>query len=128
MLPIARRLLPENHDVIDGRLQIGGCDAIELAEEYGTPLFVYDEAHLRARCREAVEAFPEKYREAGMALGLSRPTQIWRIIIPQSFYGIVRVVLLRLARAAGETAAIIFTANTFSGIQFPQSFSDLVPT
>ena len=57
MLPIARRLLPENHDVIDGRLQIGGCDAIDLAEEFGTPLFVYDEAHLRARCREAVEAF-----------------------------------------------------------------------
>jgi phosphate transport system permease protein len=83
---------------------------------------------LQVSIREAVEAFPEKYREAGMALGLSRPTQIWRIIIPQSFYGIVRVVLLRLARAAGETAAIIFTANTFSGIQFPQSFSDLVPT
>ncbi len=57
MLPIARRLLPENHDVVDGRLQIGGCDVIELAEEHGTPLFVYDEAHLRARCREAVEAF-----------------------------------------------------------------------
>ncbi|NCG36749.1 MAG: diaminopimelate decarboxylase [Actinobacteria bacterium] len=57
MLPIARRLLPETHDVVGGRLQIGGCDAIELAEEYGTPLFVYDEAHLRARCREAVEAF-----------------------------------------------------------------------
>lgn len=59
MLPIARRLLPENHDVVDGRLQIAGCDAIELAEEFGTPLFVYDEAHLRARCREAVEAFGE---------------------------------------------------------------------
>ncbi len=57
MLPIARRLLPENHELVDGRLQIGGCDVIELAEEFGTPLFVYDEAHLRARCREAVEAF-----------------------------------------------------------------------
>ena len=30
---------------------------MELAEEFGTPLFVYDEAHLRARCREAVEAW-----------------------------------------------------------------------
>ena len=29
----------------------------ELAERFGTPLFVYDEAHLRARCREAVAAF-----------------------------------------------------------------------
>lgn len=83
---------------------------------------------LQVSIREAVEALPEKYREAGMALGLSRPTQIWRIIIPQSFYGIVTGVLLGLARAAGETAAIMFTATTFSGIQFPQSFSDPVPT
>ncbi len=40
-----------------GRLSIGGCDLIELAESFGTPLFVYDEAHLRSRCREAVAAF-----------------------------------------------------------------------
>jgi diaminopimelate decarboxylase len=40
-----------------GRLQIGGCDTLELAERFGTPLFVYDEAHLRARAREAVSAF-----------------------------------------------------------------------
>ena len=83
---------------------------------------------LQVSIREAVEALPEKYREAGMALGLSRPTQIWRIILPQSFYGMVTGVLLGLARAAGETAAIMFTATTFSGIQFPQSFSDPVPT
>ncbi len=40
-----------------GRLQVGGCDLVELAEQFGTPLFVYDEAHLRASCREAVEAW-----------------------------------------------------------------------
>ena len=83
---------------------------------------------LQVSIREAVEALPEKYREAGMSLGLSRPTQIWRIILPQSLYGIVTGVLLGLARAAGETAAIMFTATTFSGIQLPQSFSDPVPT
>lgn len=41
----------------DGRLSIGGVDLLTLAEQYGTPLFVYDEAHLRARCREAREVF-----------------------------------------------------------------------
>lgn len=41
----------------DGRLEVGGCDVLELAAEFGTPLFVYDEDHLRARCREAVAAF-----------------------------------------------------------------------
>ncbi|HRE01925.1 MAG TPA: diaminopimelate decarboxylase, partial [Ilumatobacteraceae bacterium] len=35
----------------------GGCSVADLAAEYGTPLFIYDEAHLRARCREAVAAF-----------------------------------------------------------------------
>jgi diaminopimelate decarboxylase len=43
----------------DGRLAIGGVDVGELASEYGTPLFVYDEEHLRARCREAVASFGE---------------------------------------------------------------------
>jgi len=40
-----------------GRLAVGGCDLVDLAEQFGTPLFVYDEAHLRVRCREAVEAW-----------------------------------------------------------------------
>lgn len=52
-------LLPDNSSVDDsGRLAIAGCDLIDLASEYGTPLFVYDEDHVRARCREAVAAFP----------------------------------------------------------------------
>jgi diaminopimelate decarboxylase len=41
----------------DGGLTVGGVDLCALAEAEGTPLFVYDEAHLRARCREAVAAF-----------------------------------------------------------------------
>ena len=52
------RLLPDTATVGDrGQLSIGGCDTLDLAAEFGTPLFVYDEAHLRARCREAVAAF-----------------------------------------------------------------------
>ncbi len=51
-------LLPETSSVdADGRLSVGGCDVIDLAHEFGTPLFVYDEQHLRSRCREAVDAF-----------------------------------------------------------------------
>ncbi|MDY7100019.1 MAG: diaminopimelate decarboxylase [Actinomycetota bacterium] len=51
-------LLPDNATVgDDGRLLIGGCDVAELANEFGTPLFIYDEDHLRARCREAMAAF-----------------------------------------------------------------------
>ena len=55
--PVSRLLLPDNHHMSKGRLSIGGCDLIDLAGAFGTPLFVYDEEHLRDRCRQAVEAF-----------------------------------------------------------------------
>ncbi len=55
---LPRHLLPDTAAVDSrGRLSVGGVDLLDLAEEHGTPLFVYDEAHLRARCREAVTAF-----------------------------------------------------------------------
>ena len=56
--PLPQHLLPDTAVVgADGGLSIGGRDLVGLAAEFGTPLFVYDEAHLRARCREAVGAF-----------------------------------------------------------------------
>jgi diaminopimelate decarboxylase len=60
--PLEARLLPDTATVgDDGFLKIGGCSLNDLASEFGTPLFVYDEQHLRARCREAVVAFgPER--------------------------------------------------------------------
>ncbi len=54
--PLPRRLLPDAAEVgSQGELLIGGVDAELLAQEFGTPVFVYDEAHLRNRAREAVE-------------------------------------------------------------------------
>jgi diaminopimelate decarboxylase len=41
----------------DGRLQLGGCDAVELAREFGTPAYVVCEDDLRARAQTFVEAF-----------------------------------------------------------------------
>ncbi|HVM53431.1 MAG TPA: diaminopimelate decarboxylase [Acidimicrobiales bacterium] len=56
--PLPRHLLPLTARVADdGRVSVGGCDIVDLAREHGTPLFVYDEVHLRERCREAVAAF-----------------------------------------------------------------------
>lgn len=56
--PIEMRLLPDTSTVeSDGSLSIGGCRLDDLAGEFGTPLFVYDERHLRNRCREAVAEF-----------------------------------------------------------------------
>jgi diaminopimelate decarboxylase len=40
-----------------GHLEIGGCDATGLVQQFGTPLYVMDEALIRQRCREYVDAF-----------------------------------------------------------------------
>ncbi|HEY8426369.1 MAG TPA: diaminopimelate decarboxylase [Limnochordales bacterium] len=54
--------LPFDVDVTqDGHLSLGGCDALELAERFGTPLYVIDEQAVRERCRryrKAVESLP----------------------------------------------------------------------
>jgi diaminopimelate decarboxylase len=56
--PLERHLLPRSAEVDEkGHLSVGGIDLLELAEEFGTPLFVYDEEHLRHACREAVDAW-----------------------------------------------------------------------
>ncbi len=44
-----------------GNLVIGGCDCIELAEEFGTPLYVFDEFSLRSRCAEFKSEFGQRY-------------------------------------------------------------------
>jgi diaminopimelate decarboxylase len=40
-----------------GRLEVGGCDVIELASQFGTPAYVYAEDDMRARARSFLEAF-----------------------------------------------------------------------
>ncbi len=58
MTALDRRLLSDNATVgDDGMLTVGGCRIDDVAAQYGTPVFVYDERHLRDRCREAVSAF-----------------------------------------------------------------------
>ena len=58
MSALPRHLLSDNASVDEsGMLAVGGCSVADLAAEFGTPVFLYDEAHLRARCREAVESF-----------------------------------------------------------------------
>ena len=58
MSPVPWSLLPDSARLDGaGGLVLGGCSALALAAEFGTPVFVYDEEHLRRRCREAVTAF-----------------------------------------------------------------------
>ena len=41
-----------------GHLEIGGCDVADFAQQFGTPLYIVDEALVRQRAREYVDAFP----------------------------------------------------------------------
>ncbi len=50
-----------------GRLRIGGCDCVALAEQYGTPLYVMDETHIRNMCRGYIRLLQEKYPNATVA-------------------------------------------------------------
>ena len=42
-------------------LEIGGCDTVELAREFGTPLYVLDEACIRRTCRELRAAYEKRW-------------------------------------------------------------------
>jgi diaminopimelate decarboxylase len=56
--PISAHLLPDNASIdAAGNLSIAGVSIRDIAEQFSTPVFVYDEDHLRARCHEAVSAF-----------------------------------------------------------------------
>jgi len=56
-----QRVNEKNH------LEIGGCDTVDLAAEFGTPLYVIDEAHIRERCRKYRAAFGREYGDSAIA-------------------------------------------------------------
>ncbi|MDQ2086208.1 diaminopimelate decarboxylase [Herbivorax sp. ANBcel31] len=53
-------------------LEIGGCDCLELADKYGTPLYVMDENLLRENCRKYKDAIDKYYDGNGLALYASK--------------------------------------------------------
>jgi phosphate transport system permease protein len=63
----------------------------------------------------AAATVPANRREAALAVGL-RPNQLVRsVVLPQAVPGLITGLLLGLARAAGETAPLLFTATVFNG-------------
>jgi phosphate transport system permease protein len=68
---------------------------------------------------ERVRALPRKYLEAAAGLGLRESQIVWSVVLPQCAGGLLTGSLLGLARAAGETAPIMFTATIFAGATFP---------
>ena len=57
-------LFPLNSKVNkQGHLIIGGCDTVELAAEFGTPLYLFDEFSLRSKCAEFKSEFGRRYAD-----------------------------------------------------------------
>ena len=73
---------------------------------------------------ERIRALPRKYVEAATGLGLRQSQIIWSVILPQSWSGLLTGSLLGLARAAGETAPIMFTATIFAGASLPKGIRE----
>ncbi len=75
---------------------------------------------------EALKAVPQTFREASLALGVSKWRTISRIVLPSALPGILTGSILGIGRAAGETAPIMFTAAAFFTAALPKSIFDEV--
>jgi phosphate transport system permease protein len=75
---------------------------------------------------EALKGVPQTFREASLALGVSKWQTIYRIVLPTASPGILTGSILGVGRAAGETAPIMFTAAAFFTAILPKSIFDEV--
>ena len=65
---------------------------------------------------EALKAVPDSFREGSFGLGAGKLRTVFRIVLPSAVPGIFSGIIRAIGRIVGETAALIFTAGTFSGV------------
>ena len=75
---------------------------------------------------EALRSVPDTYREASLGLGATKWQTIFRVVLPSALPGILTGSILSISRAAGETAAIMFTAAASYNPTLPNSIFDEV--
>jgi phosphate transport system permease protein len=76
---------------------------------------------------EVVRLVPQSYRHAALALGAPRWRVLLSVVVPAAWGGIVTAIMLAVARAAGETAPLLFTAlgNRFWSLSLDQPMASL---
>lgn len=74
--------------------------------------------------KEALLSVPRSFREASLALGVSRWQTIRYVVLPNALPGILTGSILGISRTAGETAPILFTVAAFYLPRLPQSIFD----
>lgn len=75
---------------------------------------------------EAMLAVPDLYREGSFGLGAGRVRTVFHVVLPSAIPGIAAGVVLSVGRIVGETAALIYTAGTYTAI--PESVWDSART
>jgi phosphate transport system permease protein len=75
---------------------------------------------------DALKAVPDTYREAALALGVTRWQLVYRVLLPAARNGLLAAVLLGVGRAVGETMAVLMA--TGHAVTIPTSVLDSVRT
>ena len=75
---------------------------------------------------DALKAVPDSYREAALALGVTRWQLVYRVLLPAAKNGLLAAVLLGVGRAVGETMAVLMA--TGHAVTIPTSVMDSVRT
>lgn len=65
---------------------------------------------------EALFTVPDSYREGSLALGASKLTTLFRVILPSAIPGILSAIILSMGRVMGETAAVYYTVGTMARV------------
>lgn len=65
---------------------------------------------------EALKSVPDSFREGSYGLGAGKLRTVFRIVLPSAVPGILSGVILGIGRIVGETAALIYTAGTVTGV------------
>ena len=76
---------------------------------------------------ELLRLVPESFRDGALALGATRAKAAWSVVLPAALPGILTGILVALARIAGETAPLLFTAfgNRFFSTRLDQPIAAL---
>ncbi|MGH7903523.1 MAG: diaminopimelate decarboxylase [Candidatus Dormibacteraceae bacterium] len=108
-----------------GHLEVGGCDLVELARRYGTPLYVYDEATVRERATEFVRAMGDAGQVLYSAKAFYSPAFL-RLVAGQGLgMDVVSAGELHAARAAGIPGErIFFLGNNKSAEEVDLAFEN----
>ena len=65
---------------------------------------------------EALKSVPDTFREGSFGLGAGKLRTVFRIVLPSAVPGILSGIILGIGRIVGETAALIYTAGTVTGV------------